>query len=181
MPKNSNPQKQNEQQPKNLPENIKAAFNDLGLVQFSESFEEILTIRISLLDNNDELLYTTDNTEEVIGYTFDDFKLLAAFGFIHPDDRSEVISTFKNLNENGISESIIYRIFKFSGEQRWIRGISQQFLDENTGKQAGLLIVEFDVTDQIRKLDIVNTQEESFYKSLLELMQTPLLYLMNNN
>ncbi|MHA1212923.1 MAG: PAS domain-containing protein, partial [Candidatus Heimdallarchaeota archaeon] len=38
-----------------------------------------------------------------------------------------------------------------------------------------------DVTDQIRKLDIVNTQEESFYKSLLELMQTPLLYLMNNN
>ncbi|HUT80422.1 MAG TPA: PAS domain-containing protein [Candidatus Bathyarchaeia archaeon] len=181
MPNKINPSEKSEDFDKNSSFNIEEIYDDIDIIQWAQSYENLINFRITLVDTNFEVIYTTENSEQVIGYSLDDFKLLATFGYIHPDDRPKVIETFHTLNKDGYSDSIIYRIFMINGIQRWIRGKAKQFLDEKTGKQIGTLIIEFDMTLELKQIENIDLPEDSFFKSLLELMKTPVVFIMNNN
>ncbi|NHJ41364.1 MAG: PAS domain S-box protein [Asgard group archaeon] len=161
-------------------EKILSLFEDMDVIKLTASFSGLLNVRITLLDKNSEIIYTSNNSEEIIGYSFEDFKLLATFGFIHPDDRDKVIANFNQFNSDGYSSSIIYRIFKPSGEMRWIRGKAQKFVDKETNKQIGTIIMEFDITEEINLIHDLPLSEESQYKTFIELIKVPILYMRNN-
>ncbi|MBN1331064.1 MAG: PAS domain-containing protein [Candidatus Heimdallarchaeota archaeon] len=181
MPNRINPSNKLEDFNKNSSINIKDIYDDIEIIHWAQTYENLIDFRITLVDSNFEVIYTTENSERVIGYTQDDFKLLATFGYVHPDDRIKVKETFQTLDQDGYSESIMYRIFMINGTQRWIRGKAQQFLDEKTGKRIGTIIIEFDVTPELKQIENLDLPEDSFFKSLLELMKTPALFIMNNN
>ncbi|MGC9781067.1 MAG: PAS domain S-box protein [Candidatus Heimdallarchaeota archaeon] len=153
-------------------------FDDQEIVLWANAFRDILDIRISLIDSNKELIFTTDNSVDVIGYSLEDFKLLTIFGYIHPDDREKVRLNFNDFNDNNISNPLVYRIFKPNGEMRWIRGIAQKFLNNETKTEIGTTIVEFDVTDQIKPNEF--DSEEGIFRTLIELIRTPILFMKNN-
>jgi PAS domain S-box-containing protein len=159
---------------------ILSLFEDLDVVQLASSFSGLLDVRITLLDMNSEIIYTSKNSEEVIGYSFEDFKLLATFGFIHPDDREKTIAAFSQFDKQGISPSTVYRIFKPSGEMRWIRGVAQKFIDDKTNKQIGKIIMEFDISNEINALQEIPLTEESQYKTFIELIRVPILFMRSN-
>ncbi len=152
--------------------------NEHDIVKWANVFTEVINIRISLIDLNEELLYTTQNTNEIIGYSFDDFQFLATFGYIHPDDRANVKTFFSNFKPSGYSIPIVYRIFKPSGEMRWIRGIAQQFMEVETKKQIGTLIFEFDITDEL--LPINTFSEDRDYETMINVIRTPIVFVKNN-
>nr|NHJ87929.1 PAS domain-containing protein [Asgard group archaeon] len=111
MPNRINPPDKSEDMNKNISFKIEDIYDDIDIIQWAQSFENIVDFRVTLLDTNFEIIYTTENSERVIGYTLDDFKLLATFGYVHPDDRPKVIETFHKTDNEGYSEIILYRIF----------------------------------------------------------------------
>ncbi|NPE07593.1 MAG: PAS domain S-box protein [Asgard group archaeon] len=148
------------------------------VVMWASMFEDLINIRISLIDLNDELLYTTQNSEKVIGYSFEDFQLLTTYGYIHPDDRILVKENFSKFKHDGYSIPIMYRIFKPSGEMRWIRGISQKFLESESKKHIGYLLVEFDITEELMPIKAIS--EDRDFEIMINVIKTPVVFMKNN-
>ncbi|NHJ32256.1 MAG: PAS domain-containing protein [Asgard group archaeon] len=148
------------------------------VVMWASMFEDLVNIRITLIDLNNEILYTTENSHEVIGYSFDDFQLLTTYGYIHPDDRGMVAENFSKFKPDGYSTPILYRIFKPSGEMRWIRGISQKFIESDTKKQIGILIVEFDITEEM--IPVIAISEDRDFEIMINVIKIPVLFMKNN-
>lgn len=154
--------------------------NAVEIMDLADSLLSIFGIRLSLLDLNNEIQYTSNNSEKIIGYTIEDFKLLDTFGYIHPDDRNKVKRKFLSIKKNtDYTDTIDYRIFRPNGELRWIRGFSFKFLDPESGKKLGLFIIENDVTDQINKNEI-ELQDDQFFKVIIELNNHPILFTRNH-
>jgi len=154
--------------------------NAVEIMDLADSLLSIFGIRLSLLDLNNEIQYTSNNSEKIIGYTIEDFKLLDTFGYIHPDDRNKVKRKFLSIKKNtDYTDTIDYRIFRPNGELRWVRGFSFKFLDPESGKKLGLFIIENDVTDQINKSEI-ELQDDQFFKEIIELNRHPILFTRNH-
>ncbi|NHJ87906.1 MAG: PAS domain-containing protein [Asgard group archaeon] len=158
---------------------LEAFFTDFKLLSAIQNLTPILEIRLSLIDLNNELLFTSNNSEDVIGYSFDNFKMLSTFGYVHPDDREKVIQTFTKFTGKN-SRSIIYRIFKPSGEMRYIRGIANKFIDEDSKKIIGTILLEFDLTVDLLSMVLPETDEANF-KEIINFVDLPMLFLKNNN
>ncbi len=148
------------------------------VVMWASMFEDLLNIRITLIDLTEELLYTTQNSEKVIGYSFDDFQFLTTYGYVHPDDRKLVKENFSKFKPDGYSIPIVYRIFKPSGEMRRIRGISQKFMESESQKHIGYLLVEFDITDEL--MPIRAFSEDRDFEIMINVIKTPVLFIKNN-
>lgn len=152
--------------------------NEHDVVMWASMFEDLLNIRITLIDSKEELLYTTQNSENVIGYSFDDFELLTTYGYVHPDDRKLVKANFSKFKPDGYSIPIVYRIFKPSGEMRQIRGISQKFIESDSQKHIGHLLVEFDITEEL--LPIKAFSEDRDFEIMINVIKTPVIFIKNN-
>jgi len=148
------------------------------VVMWASMFEDLLNIRITLINLNEELLYTTQNSENVIGYSLDDFQFLATYGYVHPDDRKLVKENFSKFKPDGYSIPIVYRIFKPSGEMRQIRGISQKFIEADSQKHIGHLLVEFDITEEL--LPIKAISENRDFEIMINVIKTPVIFIKNN-
>ncbi|MHA1532500.1 MAG: PAS domain-containing protein, partial [Candidatus Heimdallarchaeota archaeon] len=148
------------------------------VVMWASMFEDLLNIRITLINLNEELLYTTQNSENVIGYSLDDFQFLATYGYVHPDDRKLVKENFSKFKPDGYSIPIVYRIFKPSGEMRQIRGISQKFIEADSQKHIGHLLVEFDITEEL--LPIKAISEDRDFEIMRNVIKTPMIFIKNN-
>jgi len=148
------------------------------VVMWASMFEDLINIRITLIDLNDELLYTSQNSDKVIGYSFEDFQLLTTYGYLHPDDRKSVKENFSKFKLDGYSLPIAYRIFKPSGEMRWIRGISQKFIEAETKKQIGYLLVEFDITEELMPIKAIS--EDRDFEIMINIIKTPVVFMKNN-
>ncbi|NHJ46420.1 MAG: PAS domain S-box protein [Asgard group archaeon] len=155
-------------------------YENVDLLHGKLAISELLDVRITLIDKNYEVIHTSENSEKIIGYSFDDFKLLETFGYIHPDDRAKVIAMFKKFNEMGISEHIYYRIFRPSGEMCWIKGMAKQLLDKKTKKQKGIILFEFDFSYALSIANQKPINDESQYKVFLETIRVPILFMKNN-
>jgi PAS domain S-box-containing protein len=139
---------------------------------------DLLNARITLINNKYEILFTTDNSEEIIGYSFEDFKLLDTLGYIHPTDRAKVASILENFDKRGISKSVFYRIFKPSGELCWIRGVTKQILDV-TNVQKGIILIETNLSNDLDNIQHRKSDDNQFEK-LLETIKVPILFMRNN-
>ena len=148
------------------------------IVKWASVFEDLVNIRITLIDLNEELLYTSQNSDEIIGYCFEDFQLLTTYGYIHPDDRNLVKTNFSKFKPSGYSIPLLYRIFKPTGEMRWIRGIAQKFIEVETTKQIGTIIAEFDITEEF--IPIKTTSEDRDFEIMINIIKTPVLFQKNN-
>ena len=72
----------------------------IEFIKLSESLLNIFDIRVSFVNPEYKtLLYSSTNSQKIIGYTLDDFKTLDLFGYIHPDDRDMVSKKFKNFRK----------------------------------------------------------------------------------
>lgn len=152
--------------------------NEHDVVLWASMFEELINIRITLIDLNNELLYTTQNSEKVIGYSFEDFQLLTTFGYVHPDDRNSVKEIFSKFKPDGYSIPLVYRVFKPSGEMRWIRGIAQEFKESEAEKRIGTLIVEFDITEEFMPIKAISDDRD--FEIMINVIKTPVLFMKNN-
>ena len=149
-------------------------------IKLAEPLLSLFDIRVSLLDLNNEVIYTSSNTEKVIGYTFEDFKLLDTFGYIHPDDRSKVKKKFTTVKKNAdYSDSIVYRIFRPNGKLRRIRGFGYKLIENESNKQIGLFVIENDITEKEQKFEI-SQQNNDIFKQILELNRHPILFTKNH-
>ena len=147
------------------------------IVKWASVFEDLVNIRITLIDLNGELLYTSQNSDDVIGYSLEDFQLLTSYGYIHPDDRILVKTNFSKFKSSGYSIPLLYRIFKPNGEMRWIRGIAQKFIEVETKKQIGTIIAEFDITEEFRPIKA--TSEDRDFEIMINVIKTPVLFQKN--
>ncbi|MHA1156268.1 MAG: PAS domain-containing protein [Candidatus Heimdallarchaeota archaeon] len=149
------------------------------MIRLTEGLLDIFNVRISLINLNNELLYTSNNSEKIIGYTFDDFKYLNTFGYLHPDDREKAKKKFSTFKKSDFTDPYDYRIFKPNGELRWMRGVAYNFVNTTTNEQIGYFLIEFDVSDEQVREDDSNINE-ILLKGLLELNIHPLLYTKNH-
>ncbi|MHA1124541.1 MAG: ATP-binding protein [Candidatus Heimdallarchaeota archaeon] len=148
------------------------------MLKLTDTVFRIFKSRIALINMKNELMYTSDNSDQIIGYSFEDFQRLTTFGYIHPDDRDKVKKKLSNFRKSDFTDNIKYRIFKPSGEMRWIRGVGFKFVHSKTNEQIGTFILEFDVTEDISKT-ATTISEPNFYKELIDLIQTPIAFIKN--
>lgn len=160
--------------------NLNSKLTDVSeMMRLTEGLLGIFNVRVSLIDMNNELLYTSSNSEKIIGYTFDDFKYLNTFGYVHPDDREKAKKKLSSFKKSDFTESYDYRIFRPNGELKWMRGIAHNFVNTKTQEQIGYFLIEYDVSEeQVRGND--SSINESLLKGLIELNAQPLLYTKNH-
>jgi PAS domain S-box-containing protein len=144
-------------------------------IRLVESFLDVYDSRVSLLNADGELVYTSNNSKEVIGYSFDDFEILETLGYIHPDDRQEVRKAFLE-TARGFSETKTYRIFRSSGELRWIQGVAIPHSPKE--KLVGIFIIERDVTDD-DELYLEN-KSTNFFQDIIQMINYPIIFVQNN-
>ena len=149
------------------------------MIQLAERLLNTFELRISIIDMKNELIYTSGNSEKIIGYTFDNFKFLETYGYVHPDDREKIKKKLSNFKKNDFTDPVNYRIFKPNGELRWIRGTAHKYVDTTTNRQLGYFLIEFDVTFEHEKEDVSNI-EDSLFKSLTNFNYHPILYTINH-
>ncbi len=160
--------------------NLNSKLSDVSeMMRLTEDILDIFNVRISLIDINNELLYTSNNSEKIIGYTFDDFKYLNTYGYIHPDDREKAKSKLSTFKKSDFTDSYDYRIFKPNGELKWMRGIAHNFVNTKTNEQIGYFLIEFDVSGEQDSGDDPSINQ-SLLKGLIELNAQPLLYTKNH-
>ncbi|MHA1631175.1 MAG: PAS domain-containing protein [Candidatus Heimdallarchaeota archaeon] len=136
-------------------------------------------IRLSIINENDELVYNSENSLQIIGYSTSDFGLLTTFGYIHPDEREKVISNYHSF-DNGSSKPIIYRIFTPQGELKWIRGVAVRIIDPDTTTNIATAIFELDISTEISFYeDVIKAKEKPLFESILNLISTPFVYMRN--
>ncbi len=160
--------------------NLNSKLSDVSeIMRLTENILNIFNVRISLIDMKNELLYTSKNSEKVIGYTFDDFKYLNTFGYIHPDDREKAKKKLSTFKKSDFTDTYNYRIFNPNGELKWMCGIAHNFVNTKTDEQIGYFLIEFDISKEQDKGDDSST-DESLLKGLIELNAQPLLYTKNH-
>ncbi len=154
-------------------------FSDTAeMLKVTGTIFRIFKSRITLINLKHETIYTSDNSDQIIGYSFEDFQRLATFGYIHPDDRGKVTKRLSDFRKSDFTDRIKYRIFKPSGEMRWIRGVGFKFVHPETKEQLGTFILEFDVTEDHTKTETTSS-EPNFFKELIDLIKTPMAFVKN--
>jgi len=159
---------------------VKDIFSDTAeMLKLTDTVFRIFKSRITLINLKHEIIYTSGNSDLIVGYSFEDFQRLDTFGYIHPDDRDKVKKKLSNFRKSDFTEPIKYRIFKPSGEMRWIRGVGFKFVNSETNEQLGTFILEFDVSEDVNKITTTIISEPNFYKELIDLIQTPIAFVKN--
>ncbi|MHA1442990.1 MAG: PAS domain-containing protein, partial [Candidatus Heimdallarchaeota archaeon] len=154
-------------------------FSDTAeMLKVTDTIFRIFKSRITLINMKHETIYTSGNSDQIIGYSFEDFQRLTTFGYIHPDDRGKVTKRLSDFRKSDFTDNIKYRIFKPSGEMRWIRGVGFKFVHPETKVQLGTFILEFDITEDHTKTETTSS-EPNFFKELIDLIKTPMAFVKN--
>ncbi|MEA2069704.1 MAG: PAS domain S-box protein [Asgard group archaeon] len=151
---------------------IAALFSKLDDSFFSSN------VRYSFITSQGELIYTSGNSEKIIGYKHADFEVLSTFGYVHPDDRKKIRDEFLKFNDDSFSNIMTYRIFKPSGEMRWIKGLAHKFTKPKTEEQIGSVLIEYDASKEVQK-ESNELFSRNFYKILFDSIFYPKLVIRN--
>jgi two-component system, cell cycle sensor histidine kinase and response regulator CckA len=116
---------------------------------------------ISLLDAEGRVLFSSHAVSPIFGYELDERVGKNAFELVHPDDASEVISTFSRIVQNPYgSAASQFRYRHKDGNWRWIEALGTNLLDDPS---VSAIVVNYrDVTGR-RKL-----QEQLFQAQKME-------------
>ncbi|HEX9614720.1 MAG TPA: PAS domain S-box protein [Bacteroidota bacterium] len=115
---------------------------------------------IALLARDGRVRYTGPSTARILGYVREDFTGRLGFDFIHPEDRQNIETAFRELTATPRRIMLLqFRMKNRSGKWLWIETIANNLLDEPS-IQAVVLNYR-DITDR-------KHMEEAFKKSEIE-------------
>jgi PAS domain S-box-containing protein len=103
---------------------------------------------IVLLDSAGKILYQTPSTERIIGYTFEDMRLVDGLSLIHPDNRDQDNKKFSELMAKPGSElNTKHRLKHKLGHYIWIEGTYLNLLHDETIH--AIVLTYSDITNRV--------------------------------
>ncbi|MBD3189741.1 MAG: PAS domain-containing protein [Candidatus Heimdallarchaeota archaeon] len=157
--------------------------NNQMIADFKHTAELTLNysnIRFSIISPAKELLFTTKNSERIIGYSFEDFEdySLSCWGYVHLQDRKELERNFQQILTTSESPFLVYRTFNPHGELSWMLGGMNPFFNEE-GNYAGIFHWEYNITKHKQEIDEI-TKLKDFFSQIISIMPQPLMFVVNN-
>lgn len=121
-----------------------------ALVRSGERFRALVensTDAISLVDSTGQVLYSSHAVSPIFGYSLEERVGKNIFEFVHPDDRGQVLPTFKKLLSSPYSSvSVQLRYQHKNGSWRWIEALGTNLLDNPS---VGAVVINYrDVTER---------------------------------
>ncbi|HYV32039.1 MAG TPA: PAS domain S-box protein, partial [Candidatus Binatia bacterium] len=102
---------------------------------------------IAIVDSRGQPLYNSPSYQRLLGYTAQELKAPGALEQIHPDDRERVLTDVRQTLENGVGQTLEYRMQHKDGSWRTLE--SHGALSRNAaGAIEGVLTVARDVTQR---------------------------------
>ncbi len=117
---------------------------------------------ISELDSNGQLIYSSPNVEELLGYSIDDVIGSHPFGVVHRDEVDGLVEEFASGKGNEQSvRSGPFRVRHRDGTWRWIESVALPY--QHATDDMRFLTASRDVTDQVR----INEERREFDTRML--------------
>src|SRR5439155_16838520 len=108
------------------------------------------------LDRNGIIMWSSPNVLDVLGYQPEEIVGMDSWSFVHPDDRSELLSALPEYVRARRGWSFVYRVRHKSGEYRWLRNNATPRLT-GTGLIVGWRGSAIDITERV----VAEAMEES--------------------
>jgi len=113
---------------------------------------------VTISDRNGRIIYASPATEQVSGYTPDEFMAQNPFDTIHPEDRARCEEAFSSLAQTpGLSLDLEHRIRRKDGTWGWVEGtFTSLFDDPDVG---GLMATVRDSTERKQAEEVLRASE----------------------
>jgi PAS domain S-box-containing protein len=149
-------------------------------VRRSEEYFRLVTENaldiITILDADGTIRYESPSVEHALGYKREDLIGRNTFEFVHPDDLTDVMNTFKHLTQNPVSTLFIQLRHRHKDDSwRILEVIGKNLLDNPA--VAGIVINSRDITERIRAEDELkrsNAELQQFAFAASHDLQEPL-------
>lgn len=124
---------------------------------------------VALVTIKGKVTYASPSTENVIGYTVEEFqKLSNPFKLAPPDDRKYVTKIFEKLiKKPGSNECAIYRVTHKKGHQIWIESVMTNLLSD---PDVGAIVINYRDVSKRKELE---TQKNDFIGIASHELKTP--------
>lgn len=109
---------------------------------------------ISILDAEGTIVYESDATQRILGYTPNKRVGRNVFSFVHPDDMAEVITEFKKYEKINTVE---FRFRHKDGTWRWLEACGQNYLD--VPHVSGIIVNSRDITERKEREEALKKSE----------------------
>jgi PAS domain S-box-containing protein len=117
---------------------------DQKLVLMANNLKEM----VLAFDMNRKLIYVNPAVEKLTGYSVAEYTVRGFIDWIHPEDRSNMLSHWDGLFLHGTSyQDQEYRLVTKNGDLKWVSATWGPILDER-GRQVGVQGSERDITDR---------------------------------
>jgi PAS domain S-box-containing protein len=131
---------------------------------------------ISVVDEDATVKYVSPSVRSILGYDPENIVGTSAFGYVHPEDREEVVERFEELaDQPGEELRVDYRIRTRDGTFREVESRGQNLLDDPVVE--GIVVNLRDVTERRereRRLQQRNDQLEEFASVISHDLRGPL-------
>lgn len=125
---------------------------ELGLIENEKKYRTIIENSYDLIyevDSTGNILFVNAVCAELTGYSQSEIQGKNAFDFMHPDDRSQIMSVFMSAVKNFTTENATFRALHKSGEYRWLECTGKPYLTA-AGEIRGVIITR-DISERKRR------------------------------
>jgi len=134
---------------------------------------ENTTDLVALLDERGVVLYASPSHEAVLGYPPSMYEgNLQDFWYVHPDDISQLRTTFGEVVERKRTATIVFRSLHMEGHYVWIEAKTTPIMDD-TGALKQILTTARDVTERKKYEELLSRL--AFYDNITQLANRNLL------
>lgn len=119
---------------------------------------DLLPVMIFESDLANEIIYTSENVNETLGYRPDELIGKSGFELFHPEDKQYLLQNIRKKLEGKMLKPAKYRIRKKNGE--YITAVFRAVPVLKDGKQAGMIVAAIDITAQKEKQ--IQLEKESY-------------------
>ena len=110
---------------------------------------DLLPVMIFESDLANEIIYTSENVNETLGYRPDELIGKSGFELFHPEDKQYLLQNIRKKLEGKMLKPAKYRIRKKNGE--YITAVFRAVPVMKDGKQVGMIVAAIDITAQEEK------------------------------
>ena len=112
-------------------------------------------------DMDRNLIYANPAMETLTGYSVEEYKRRGFIDWIHPDDRSRMISHWDGLFHGSSYQDEEYHLVSKDGDVKWVSASWGPIRDE-TGRQVGVQGSERDITDRKRAEEALHESQARY-------------------
>lgn len=121
---------------------------------------------VSIVDLDGRIIYTSESTKNILGYSKDDLAGKSSFEQIHPEDLTDVKKVFQKVIENpNLKTTAQYRRRAKDGTWHWIESTGTNLLHDPA--VAGIVINYRDVTER-KNLELTLQKSESRFRNIFD-------------